>query len=126
MAFLPKRHRSPPPQTWSKAEPRRDWLTHTEAAQWQPVKQRTSLAPIFLTAALASIITWMIRSSVEQAQTPHPTIAIDRRTEPPAALAPAQRPTGTRCSYPDGRINDWPNGPIDYFHFLPSCQGGRR
>jgi hypothetical protein len=85
------------------------------------------LLPILLTAAVAAVIGFAVRSSIEQPRTPR-VITVERQARAPAAPPAANGP----CSNADGTIHGWQgNGtgitPTDYFHFLPRCnEGGRR
>jgi hypothetical protein len=115
MAFSERRH-SPPPQ-WGRTEDRH---------HWQPAKQRVSLAPILLTAALVAAGVWVARSAIDQPRNPR-LVAVDRHAKP------ATQTASGRCSDPDGTIHGW-NGngtgitPHDWLHFLPACSSreGRR
>jgi hypothetical protein len=126
MAFLPNKRRSPAPQVWNRVPPRHD-LAHTDAMYWRPVKRRASFTPILLTVAFAAATGYLVRSAIDQQRTSR-LVTVERHAKPEAT--PAQT-ASVRCSDPDGTIHGWQgNGtgitPHDYFHFLPSCQGGQR
>jgi hypothetical protein len=128
MTDLPERRRSSPPQAWEHVEAPHDQLVHLDAMRWRPVRRGPSFTSvILLTAVCAAVVGWLVRSAIDHPRTPQPAAVARPVSEPPAPPEPATAPrsTGRRCSYPDGRINDWPNGPIDVFHFLPSCDRGR-
>jgi hypothetical protein len=124
MTFLPERHRSPPPQAWRMAQTRYGGLAHPTPLDWRPAPRR-SFMPILMTAAVAAVIGYMVRSAVEQ---PQPKmITVERQARAPAAPPVANGP----CSEADGTVRGGPNvsgfgPPRDVFGFLPRCDGGRR
>jgi hypothetical protein len=129
MTFLPQRHRSPAPQVWNRAEPRHD-LAHADAMHWRPVPvRRRSFLPVLLTAAIAAVIGFVVRSAIEQPRTPLARTVVIRQAAPPAGADP-QRASGP-CTEADGTVRGGPNvsgfgPPRDVFGFLPRCdQGGR-
>lgn len=146
MAFLPDRHRSPPPRAWSGQE-RRYPPAHLDATEWRVVRRRPSFVPIALTLVGAAVVGAWLRGDGREAALQSSNVVVIRppdvhvNTPPTAqrtAAAPQQQSSfwqmlnGDRCAEPDGRVRDWGNpnragggGPIDVFGFLPKCAGGR-
>jgi hypothetical protein len=125
MTFLPQRQRSPAPRVWSRVEPRHDRIVHPDAMHWRPVPvQRRSYMPVLMTAAVAAVIGYMVRSAIEQPRAPQSRTVVIRQPDAPRASGP--------CAEADGTVRNGPNvsgfgPPRDVFGFLPRCdQGGRR
>jgi hypothetical protein len=106
------------------AQTRYGGLAHPAPLDWRPAPRR-SFMPILMTAAVAAVIGYVVRSAVEQPRTPK-VVTVERQARAPAAPPAANGP----CSEADGTVRGGPNvggfgPPRDYFHFLPPCGGGR-
>jgi hypothetical protein len=125
MAFLPERHRSPPPSVWKPVEVRYGGVSRPAPLQWQPVppRRRSSILPTLLTAAIAAVFGFMVRSAID-----HPRATYTAPVNGPVART--QPPPGP-CADASGIVHGGPQpggfATRDIMGWLPRCnEGGHR